>query len=89
MNDGKRENLITARIRTRLKKRVRKRGLKEIVSLTFRLTRPDWERMHNFALSEGVSLQSLGVEGLSMVLVESGLPPLTGQEEEEDEDEQG
>jgi hypothetical protein len=52
----------------------RKRGKGEKVSLTVRLNRADWERLHQLAVSEGVSIQTLAVRGLSKVFAEKGLP---------------
>jgi hypothetical protein len=47
------------------------------VALTVRVTRGDWERLHQLAVHEGVSLQSLALLGLSRVFTDKGLPPLT------------
>lgn len=52
----------------------RKRGKGDIVSLTVRLSRADWERVHQLAVSEGTSIQQLAVNGLSKVFAEKGLP---------------
>jgi hypothetical protein len=57
--------------------RPRGRGKGEVVALTVRLPRADWERLHQLAVSEGVSIQSLAVSGLSKVFTEKGLPPLS------------
>ena len=54
----------------------RKRGKKETVALTVRLSRGDWERVHHLAVQEGVSIQGLMVRGLSIVFREKGLPAL-------------
>jgi hypothetical protein len=35
--------------------------------------RSDWERLHQLAVAEGVSLQQLIVHGLSLVFREKGL----------------
>ena len=56
--------------------RQRGRGKGDIVALTVRLPRAEWERVHQLAVSEGVSIQTLAVEGLSKVFVEKGLPSL-------------
>jgi hypothetical protein len=37
----------------------RKRGKKETVSLTVRVTRGQWERLHHLAIAEGVSLHDV------------------------------
>lgn len=52
----------------------RERGKKDTVALTVRLPRAEWERLHRFALAEGVSIQTLAVRGLSLVFAEKGLP---------------
>jgi hypothetical protein len=54
----------------------RQRGKKEVVALTVRLQRAEWERLHQLAVSEGTSIQSLAVRGLSRMFSEKGLPPL-------------
>lgn len=56
---------------------VRQRGKKEIVALTIRLHRSGWERLHQLAVSEGVSIQTLTMQGLDKVFSEKGLPKLT------------
>jgi len=58
-------------------RRQRGRGKGEVVALTIRLPRAEWERVHQLAVSEGVSIQSLAVDGLSKIFVEKGLPPLS------------
>ena len=55
---------------------VRKRGRGETVALTVRLSRADWERLHQLAVSEGASIQQLAVSGLSKVFASKGLPGL-------------
>lgn len=52
----------------------RERGKKEIVALTIRLPRADWERLHQLAVSEGLSLQTIAVRGLNHMFAEKGLP---------------
>lgn len=54
----------------------RKRGRGETVALTVRLSRTDWERLHQLAVSEGTSIQQLAVSGLSTVFASKGLPGL-------------
>lgn len=56
--------------------RQRGRGKGDVVALTVRLSRAEWERVHQLAVSEGVSIQTLAVEGLSKIFVEKGLPSL-------------
>jgi hypothetical protein len=51
----------------------RERGTKDIVALTVRLPRGEWERLHQLAAAEGVSLQTLTVRGLSLVFRQKGL----------------
>jgi predicted DNA binding CopG/RHH family protein len=71
---------LTVEIQQREASRVegaRERGKHEKVSLTLRLSRQDWERVHQLAVSEGVSIQTLGVEGLSKIFAEKGLPALS------------
>jgi hypothetical protein len=55
----------------------RKRAQGETVALTVRIARADWARLHQLAVAEGVSLQSLALNGLSKVFAEHGLPPIT------------
>lgn len=52
----------------------RVRGKGDKVSLTVRLNRADWERLHQLAVAEGASIQALAVRGLSKVFAEKGLP---------------
>jgi hypothetical protein len=68
-----------ARNETEVKQNVlpRKRGRGETVALTVRLSRADWERLHQLAVSEGTSIQQLAVAGLSTVFASKGLPGLT------------
>lgn len=54
----------------------RKKAAGKLVSLTVRLTRPQWERLHQLAVSEGVSLQQLAVLGLSNIFEAKGLKGL-------------
>ena len=43
------------------------------MALTVRLPHSEWERLHRLAVSEGVSIQTLAVRGLSLVFREKGL----------------
>jgi hypothetical protein len=52
----------------------RKRGQGATVALSVRLARADWERLHQLAVAEGVSLQEIIVRGLSQVFTSKGLP---------------
>ena len=54
----------------------RKRAQGETVALTVRLPRAEWARLHQLAVAEGVSLQTLAIMGLSKVFAEHGLPPI-------------
>ena len=54
----------------------RTRAQGETVALTVRVSRAEWARLHQLAVAEGVSLQSLALSGLSKVFAEHGLPPL-------------
>lgn len=55
---------------------VRRRGRGETVAITLRLSRPQWERVHQLAVTEGVSIQHLSLLGLSNLFKEKGLPDL-------------
>ena len=54
----------------------RQRAKKDIVALTVRLQRSEWEWLHQLAVSEGMSIQSLAVRGLNRVFTDKGLPKL-------------
>jgi hypothetical protein len=58
------------------KPRGRRRAQGETVALTVRLGKDDWRRLHQLATAEGVSLQSLALDGLSLVFARRGLPPI-------------
>ena len=53
--------------------KTRQRGKGDVVALTVRLSRDDWQRVHQLALSEGVSIQKLAADGLSKLFEEKGL----------------
>lgn len=55
---------------------IRRRGRGDTVALTVRLSRADWERLHQLAVSEGTSIQQLAVSGLSTIFAAKGLPAL-------------
>ena len=57
----------------------RRRGKNHVVALTVRLPRSEWERLHQLAVSEGMSIQALAVRGLNRVFSEKGLPQLTAK----------
>jgi hypothetical protein len=54
----------------------RKRAQGETVALTVRLPRAEWARLHQLAVSEGVSLQTLAIRGFDKVFADHGLPPI-------------
>jgi len=54
----------------------RTRGKGAFVGITLRLSRAQWDRLHDLARAEGVSLNELALRGLSRLFVERGLPPL-------------
>lgn len=56
--------------------KTRTRGKNESVALTVRLTRQQWERLHQLALSDGVSLQQLMLQGMGTLFRGRGLPAL-------------
>jgi hypothetical protein len=56
----------------------RGRGKNPRVGVAVRLGHEDWYRLHDLAVREHTSLQSLIVRGLSALMEERGLPPLTG-----------
>ena len=54
----------------------RTRGKGAFVGITLRLSREQWDRLHDLARAEGVSLNALALRGLSRLFAERGLPPL-------------
>ena len=54
----------------------RTRGQGAFVGITLRLSREQWDRLHDLARAEGVSLNALALRGLSRLFAERGLPPL-------------
>ena len=48
----------------------------DTVSVTIRLRPDQWERVHQLALAEGVSLNRLAIHALSKIFQEKGLPGL-------------
>ena len=56
--------------------RVRVRGQKSMVAMSFRISRQDWERLHLLAITDGVSINTLTLRGLSKLFEERGLPGL-------------
>lgn len=68
------ETSVTSNVRSI---ETRRRGKGEVVSLTVRLPRAEWERVHQLAVAEGASIQALAVAGLSKIFAEKGLPEIT------------
>lgn len=60
----------------KIKQRMGK-GKSEVVFVGVRLKRSDWLRLHELARADGVSLQQLFEIGLSRVLADLGLPPIS------------
>lgn len=54
----------------------KRRGEGDTVALTVRLSKADWMRLHQLAMAEGVSLQTLALAGFSKVLADHGLDPI-------------
>jgi hypothetical protein len=54
----------------------RKRGSGETVALSFRVPKDAWIKLHQLAMSEGESLQSIIWEACSAYVVSKGQPPL-------------
>ena len=55
---------------------IRTKAKKEMVAVTLRLSRDQWNRVHQLAREEGVSLNQLALLGLSKLLEEKGLASL-------------
>lgn len=53
------------------------RGESDTVAMTVRLSRADWERLHQLAVSERTSIQRLAIDGFSKVFESKGLPGMT------------
>ena len=58
---------------------IRRRGTGRRVGVAVRLGHEDWVRLHDLAVRERESLQGLIVAGLSELMRQRGLPPLSGQ----------
>jgi hypothetical protein len=54
----------------------RKKATGDIVHITLRLTRTQWENAHKLSVSEGSSINQLAIDGLNKLLEEKGLPTL-------------
>lgn len=57
----------------------RGRGKNSRVGVAVRLGHEDWYRVHDLAVREHTSLQALIVAGLSALMEQRGLPPLSGR----------
>ena len=68
----RRADLALAAVTEPAEERTRARG--ETVAMTVRVSRADWARLHQLAISEGISLQALAKRGFSRVFAEHGLP---------------
>ena len=55
---------------------IRTKAKGDTVAITLRLTPDQWERVHQLARSEGVSLNRLALLALSKIFQERGLPGL-------------
>jgi hypothetical protein len=54
----------------------RRRGGGEIVALTVKVRRSDWQRLRQLADAEGTTIQAMAELGFSAVLAQHGLPPI-------------
>jgi hypothetical protein len=54
----------------------RKKATGDIVHVTLRLTRTQWENAHKLSVSEGSSINQLAIDGLNKLLADKGLPSL-------------
>jgi predicted HicB family RNase H-like nuclease len=61
------------------RKKRRRKATGEIVHVTLRLNHEQWNKAHQFARSEGVSLNQLAIDGINMLLKDRGLPELDGE----------
>ena len=59
--------------------KIKRRGTGRRVGVAVRLGHEDWVRLHDLAVRERESLQGLIVAGLSELMRQRGLPPLSGQ----------
>ena len=55
---------------------VRTKATGKIIHAQLRLKPEQWERAHQFARAEGVSLNQLAIRGISRLLQDKGLPAL-------------
>lgn len=54
----------------------RRKAQKEIVCLTLRMNHRVWRQVHDLSLNEGLSINQLCLDGISLLLKEKGLPTL-------------
>ncbi|MCL6655671.1 hypothetical protein A6R70_25835 [Agrobacterium rubi] len=54
----------------------KKRGGGEVVALTVKVRRTDWQRLRQLADAEGTTIQAMAEAGFSSVLAQHGLPPI-------------
>jgi len=54
----------------------RQRGKGATVSLTVRVSRDQWRRIHELAVHEGKSINAVAIEGISRLFQEKGLKAL-------------
>jgi hypothetical protein len=54
----------------------RQRGKGAMVSLTVRVSREQWQRIHELAMHDGKSINAMAIEGISRLFKEKGLKPL-------------
>lgn len=73
---SRRRDAVNQRI-ARCAGRVDSRTSGETAALTVRISRTDWMRLHQLALSERLNLQAIAIDGFSEVLERHGLPPIT------------
>lgn len=55
----------------------RRRAQGPVVNLSLRIARDDWQRLHMLALTEGVSINTLALRGLSLIFESKGLQGVT------------
>jgi hypothetical protein len=58
------------------KANARTKATGKIVHAQLRLNHAQWERAHQFARAEGVSLNQLAIRGITKLMEEKGLPGL-------------
>jgi hypothetical protein len=54
----------------------KRKALGELVGITIRFTRPQWENIHKLSVKEGLSIQQLTIEGLSLICKKKGMSEL-------------